>query len=303
MLAQNEDFTNAFKSMFWHLKIRITNKCNLKCRHCYVPTENYIEEKEDLDPELLDLCLKSKHIKYVHFQGGEPTLYPERMLNYSHRCRKYNKPFCIFTNGLLLSKNKDLIKLVKEEIKPDFLCVSLNKYLLEQIPSFDIVNQLMEEFLDTPIKTFSTAIIDSSKIDVYTKFIKNDGWPPYDPNDFPELESKLNRNFFKFQLPLIAGGRGKNLENDIPYMIWPRHIIGCDFSIAVHPNGILSADCGSGDSEKDILGHITQFGDDPVEDILKRRKTNLIKTPPGHYNSFYDFCKNNNAYTCLKEYP
>jgi len=309
MLTQNEDMIGAFDSMQDHLKIRITNQCNMKCRHCYVPKEQLDYEEEILHENLdwIEKCIKSPIIKYVHFQGGEPTLYPERMLLYSKLCQKHNKPYCIFTNGYLMSKDKNLIKFIKEEVKPGLICFSYNKYLQEQYDNITAVNNLIDEFLDSPIKTFSTAMIDNTNLKAFTHFIKMGGWPPYNPDYYPDIELKFKHKFFKFQLPLQAAGRGKEQAgDDVPYIEWPCNFISCDFSIAVHPNGILSADCGAGDYIIDILGHITQFmklGPDPVEEVFKRRRVNFVKNPKGKFNSFYDICKKDKQFTCLKEYP
>ena len=41
MLTTNDDVKGDFSSMFWHLKVRLTTRCNMACAHCYAASEQY----------------------------------------------------------------------------------------------------------------------------------------------------------------------------------------------------------------------------------------------------------------------
>ncbi len=84
--------------------IEITNKCNLKCKHCY----NESDENRNLTMQLDDFyqiidCLSKMGVPKIQITGGEPFLVKEnlrKMLDYS-----VGKFSCIeiFTNGTLIT--------------------------------------------------------------------------------------------------------------------------------------------------------------------------------------------------------
>ncbi len=68
--------------------VRVTTKCNMKCRHCWAP---FSLKATDIDlNELTNFISRLKStigLKHVSLSGGEPTLYPhirillEKLLN------------------------------------------------------------------------------------------------------------------------------------------------------------------------------------------------------------------------------
>ena len=59
------------------LQLNITEKCNLRCKHCHVMknSENLVMSKETMED-----CLKfldNHKMKTVDITGGEPTTHPE----------------------------------------------------------------------------------------------------------------------------------------------------------------------------------------------------------------------------------
>lgn len=110
----------------WH----ITERCNLRCKHCY-QNEDYIkrefslEEKKEIIDELVLFCKKIEKNPRIAFTGGEPFLVKDELFSLLEYCKeKY--PFLkssILTNGTLLNR-EDVKKLV--DLNVDYVQVSLD---------------------------------------------------------------------------------------------------------------------------------------------------------------------------------
>lgn len=81
--------------------VDITNKCNLRCKHCYYYGDDQNKPEKDLgDDEFIEglTRLRDKHaIKSVSWVGGEPMLRP-RLLERGLKLFPMN---VVFTNGML----------------------------------------------------------------------------------------------------------------------------------------------------------------------------------------------------------
>ncbi len=91
------------KNRFLALHFELTNKCNLRCKHCY-NIEYLNNQKKDLTTEQVKKIIdKSIEIgcNDIGFSGGEPFMRDDifEILEYSKRY-----PIHILTNGLLLNK-------------------------------------------------------------------------------------------------------------------------------------------------------------------------------------------------------
>lgn len=302
MLLTNKDMEGVFASMFWHLKVRLTTRCNMACAHCYAASEQYPLEPERLENlEWFERLVKSAYIRFVHLQGGEPTLEPELIKELTKISHRYGKPVCVFSNGKRLYEDEDF----RNEFLSygvDNIIVSFNKYLESQTDQAKVVNTLMHFFEDKDIGFGSTAIIDKAHIGHLKRWLEFGGWPPYHPEDFPDIEAKLeNRNYWKFQLPLCFSDRGekKGSNEDVPVITWP--MIACDFSTVLMPSGFLQADCGCSSVKKCLLGHIDDFGSDPMEYIAENRCQHGGRNLT--VNGYYEICLKDDKITCLKQYP
>lgn len=302
-LLQNEDIGDTFIGMFKHLKVRITTVCNMHCAHCYVPSERYNLEPEYFQNyEWIERCAKNKHIESIHLQGGEPTMNLEGCIEASKVLKKIGKPFSVFSNGQKLM-DPEFRKRFDEEVCPDILIVSFNKYLEAQTDQANVVNTLAEHYMNHPtIKFGTTAFIDKDNVIASELFIKSRGWLDYDKALFPEINSKLKYDYWKFPLMLCPAGRAEKSEaaGDVYRLKWP--MMRCDFSITICPGGLLRADCGCGSSKKTLLGHIDDFGDDPVEEVYKRMNRTIYQTKE-LFSGPYEYCLTNPEMTCLTSYP
>ncbi len=80
--------------------ISVTNRCNLKCRGCWVSQSS---PPLDMPPELLDKTIVSFNSVGSYFfglLGGEPLLYPHLVEIIARHPKSY---FQVFTNGIFLS--------------------------------------------------------------------------------------------------------------------------------------------------------------------------------------------------------
>jgi len=84
-----------------------TNRCNLRCRHCYQESTNRPADDELSLAEKLRLVdqLGRQYVAMIAFAGGEPTLSPhlEPVLQ---RCRRYGIHTTIATHGGLLTPQR-----------------------------------------------------------------------------------------------------------------------------------------------------------------------------------------------------
>lgn len=97
--------------MMQHVSLMLTDRCNSRCRYCYVDakTEKSIENT-GLDTDLVRDFLQafaSRNGKIVHFTGGEVLLHPEveQILEFA---KSLGLSVQIFTNGLLLDEERFL---------------------------------------------------------------------------------------------------------------------------------------------------------------------------------------------------
>lgn len=81
-----------------------TNRCNLRCRHCYQSSERRPLENELTLVEKLDLVdqLAEQYVPMIAFAGGEPTISPD-LLPVLRRCRHYGMHVSVATNGTSLT--------------------------------------------------------------------------------------------------------------------------------------------------------------------------------------------------------
>lgn len=92
----------------FHVQLHLTDKCNLKCKHCYEGERKKIDEWEY--DELLDVVKKldTAFVKWnadgeISLVGGEPVMYPH-LPKLLHEIRKTNaiSRIAILTNGTIM---------------------------------------------------------------------------------------------------------------------------------------------------------------------------------------------------------
>lgn len=91
----------------WNLAYSITNKCNLRCSHCYassgMPYEDELSTWE-ISHRILDEAQITK-TKFITLTGGEPFTRKD-LFSVMEEIKKRDIKVCVATNGMLLSKDK-----------------------------------------------------------------------------------------------------------------------------------------------------------------------------------------------------
>ncbi|MBN2212555.1 MAG: radical SAM protein [Sedimentisphaerales bacterium] len=84
-----------------------TNRCNLRCNHCYQSSDHRTAEGELTLPEKLNLVdqFGRAYMAMIAFAGGEPTLHPDLEPVLSH-CQKYGMHTSLATHGGLLTPER-----------------------------------------------------------------------------------------------------------------------------------------------------------------------------------------------------
>ncbi|MBI4684829.1 MAG: radical SAM protein [Nitrospirae bacterium] len=97
-----------------YLELQITERCNLRCRHCFI-NENKAKELSAIEvKKILDEFEEMQGLR-VMLTGGEPLLH-SRLVEINEMLPAYSVRKVLFTNGLLLTK-KNLKTLNVDEIQ------------------------------------------------------------------------------------------------------------------------------------------------------------------------------------------
>jgi len=179
----------------------ITNKCNLRCIHCYSS-----EQYEDLTTEevyhVLDMLFNAG-IGMIDFGGGEPLLREDifDIIKYSKKLGFYTS---ISTNGILL--NYDYVKHLKK-LDIDHVCISLDgvnprthDFIRNKKGSYEKTLNGIKNCVNAGINTQVSTVFMKSNInelsDLYDllQSLKVDGWYVYD---------------------FVPAGRGKEIQKEV----------------------------------------------------------------------------------------
>ncbi|NOQ24212.1 MAG: radical SAM protein [Bacteroidales bacterium] len=187
----------------WH----ITNKCNLRCSHCYDSQCNLNELSHDECLKVIDEIAEFSEVLNtlyktniaINFTGGEPLLRDDlfELIEYANNKGYYSK---ILTNGTLL--NDDIIFSL-EKLKVKFIQISLDEIgekhdlFRGQKGAFEKTISNIKKLTERNFKVNISCTISKYNIDKI--------------DDLISLAIKLNVNGIKFGR-LIPIGNGKNIE-------------------------------------------------------------------------------------------
>lgn len=104
----------------YFLKVYLTNRCNLNCRHCYKGIDEENINYESLKNLLPGIA--SQKVQSICLTGGEPLLYRE-LFSLIKEIKSYGIHCQVASNGVLL--NSETIKEL-EELKLDSIQISLD---------------------------------------------------------------------------------------------------------------------------------------------------------------------------------
>ena len=211
----------------------ITGRCNASCFYCpSVQSDDEIPSSQGIDfptPESYAEYINHFGFKGVAFSGGEPLLYPERVLAYLRRIREVcDKDIYIwmYTNGLLANEQifRDLADAGLDEVRFD---IGATKYNLDairfakdkienitiEIPSVpeekDKIISLLPEMISAGVKNLNLHQLRLTKYNAH-KLLKKKY--TYIPAEKPiVLESELAA------LEIISYAKEKNINIGINY--------------------------------------------------------------------------------------
>lgn len=87
------------KTSIDYLSIESTRRCNMKCRHCLRGPAQKIDIKRNY---IRDILKQTEYIGNINFSGGEPSLNPKAIKDFTELARQYKTEigsFYIATNG------------------------------------------------------------------------------------------------------------------------------------------------------------------------------------------------------------
>lgn len=112
------------------LQLFITNKCNLRCPHCF--SGACLNEDLEMSFPLIEEIVKANpQIKKINLQGGEPLIHPS-INGIIRKLNKMGKKVSLYTNGVFLDRletnHKDLRVCISfQSISAEHSCKPLNR--------------------------------------------------------------------------------------------------------------------------------------------------------------------------------
>lgn len=200
-----------------YLELQITDKCNLKCKHCFVGFPRNIELQVDDIRKVLDEFLEMQGLR-VMITGGEPLMH-SMFEQINSMLSDYNLRKVLFTNGLMLN-NKILKSLNFDEIQFSIDGMAEGHDALRGKGTYKKAIKNLNKALEMGIPTSVATVVHSKNLDEFEKMeelFKRLGIKDWTV-DVPSLTGSLKENS-SFQIaPDIAGrylnyGFGENYHS------------------------------------------------------------------------------------------
>ncbi|MCL2718858.1 MAG: radical SAM protein [Lachnospiraceae bacterium] len=258
-----QEFLKKIYKSYATLYISITNRCNIKCRHCSDIEMDLPDAKQADVIEWIKQIANSKSIKRVSFLGGEPFLCFNELINYIKFANSLGLLTTIVTNGYWAQTEEKVDSILRELAGLDSMIVSSDKYHLEFVDK-----KIVDNLINGCIKNNIDASIN------ITAANKNEG---------EEIKSLYMNSYSKSVFinisPMFFYGAAKNLEIEkFNYFYQPQLLKDyCEIrSHTIDCEGKIYACCAA------VLGNLTNFlylGDLAVESyetIIERRDKSLL---------------------------
>ncbi|EJT6665645.1 radical SAM protein [Clostridium perfringens] len=162
--------------------IKITDKCNFSCKHCFSNNSKFNEISSNLVDNIINNFLKENHPYKIYLTGGEPFL-NKNIFNIIQKLKPYCKIFSIHSNASLITN--DLAKKLSNILdKNDYVQVSLDGYNKETFKStrncdkFDDVIRGIKNLINNNIKVRINTVVTNKNLNflerIYDLAIKLD---------------------------------------------------------------------------------------------------------------------------------
>lgn len=285
MIASPKDYNNIFLSKATKarlVEICVTNKCNIRCAHCY--QNSGAQDYDDRIPiDAIDMLFKklktNDHL--VVASGGECTVAIDRVEHIAEKCRAANIPLVIGTNGLWI-RDKTIRDKIKNEIKPAMIRVSVDVFHQRFVP-IDAIYELIDFFEDSPTKIYGGTVwkYECSKEDA---------------EKFDSLKIPFET------MPLVKIGRASGVKQE---RLKVGEIISCQScGINLLNDGTVNSLCDLGAASCKIGTIYDESLDiEAYMDYLNEKQTPRKKIEEGDcYHDIYDYCRTNNVFVCDKKW-
>ncbi|MFO8017076.1 MAG: radical SAM protein [Promethearchaeia archaeon] len=95
-----------------NLMVNITERCNLKCKHCYITNKDPVDMELQKLKKIIKDFYELQGIRLI-LTGGEPFIYKhlKELLSY---LKEFALQKVLLSNGTLITQNKELIDLLKD---------------------------------------------------------------------------------------------------------------------------------------------------------------------------------------------
>lgn len=148
--------------------VLIGNKCTAKCNICCF--DSTIESNELINDEYISNYLyslkDSKEIQWVHFSGGEPFLYYDKLKKYIKICSENHKSSTVITNGFWATDSSDVLRILTDLKSCGLkrIGVSFDEFHNEYISSKNIKNILVVAKRLNLYPSIQSVVLKNSKI-------------------------------------------------------------------------------------------------------------------------------------------
>ncbi len=222
-----------------YLQLHITEKCNLRCRHCYLGRKSGRSMDPDLAKRILD------EFSEVGFKliitGGEPLLY-ENLWEFLSYARKKDIRIVVLSNGTLIDES---------------IAKKLSKYVDEVQISLDGLKN-GHEFLRGK-GTFAKTIRGIKNARKYLRVSVATMIHKENVDEFPKLSKLVNKiaDEWFLDVPALKGNATEDTLPDFNKAI--EILIKYGFSSATH-EGSDEYSCGSHLASVDVDGYLAKCG-------------------------------------------
>ncbi len=187
-----------------YLELQVTDKCNLKCRHCFVGASQNIELSVAAIKNILDEFIEMQGLRLM-ITGGEPLMHSAfeeiNAILPDYKCRKV-----LFTNGLLLNR-QILKKLNFDEMQFSIDGMEHGHDALRGKGMFKIVMQKIDDAIKSGIPISVATVVHSENLDEFDNMealFKEIGIKDWTV-DVPTLAGNFKENSHFYVPPDIAG--------------------------------------------------------------------------------------------------
>ncbi|MFX0187273.1 MAG: radical SAM protein [Candidatus Hodarchaeota archaeon] len=227
-----------------NLMINITEKCNLKCKHCYIADKNLVDFPLDKLKEVIKDFYQFQGIRLI-LTGGEPFLY-SKLKDLLIFLKDVPIQKVLLSNGLLIKDNQEILDLLKNNyfevyVSVDGLEASHNDFRDADCykDTIDGIMILLENNINTSINTMVHKQ-NLSEFDDLFKLLNSLGKIKNWSIDIPTFDDSTPQSIKdKYEISFEEGGRilkhygwgvifeSESESNDFAYACGP-HLMAID---------------------------------------------------------------------------